>query len=168
MSEFPEAQSYIISQLKTSGSQNWTSFMKAKNMTLPQSLSVFLNQDMFGHFVDGAKFLDSPVVQRVETENSIMGHHGVPKMPVFAYKAIADELSPIEDSDRLVGYYCTKGANILYQRNKIGGHLAEATNGNLRAFEWLTAVLTGTYAENYKTEGCTVQNGTWGTDTLPL
>lgn len=35
-----------------------------------------------------------------------MGYHGVPQMPIFAYKAIGDEVSVIADTDDLVDKYC--------------------------------------------------------------
>lgn len=47
-----------------------------------------------------------------------MGYHGVPSMPVFAYKATEDEPLPVEDTDGLIERYCAVSANILYQRNK--------------------------------------------------
>ena len=42
-----------------------------------------------------------------------MGYYGVPAIPVFAYKAIADEASPVENTDELIDYYCGVGANIF-------------------------------------------------------
>lgn len=79
-------------------------------------------------------------------------------MLLFAYKAAGDLISPITDTDKLVERYCAAGANIVYQRNAVGGHSAEATNGHPAAEAWLNAALNGTLAKMYITEGCAVQN----------
>lgn len=93
-----------------------------------------------------------------------MGLHGVPQMPVYAYKAIQDQISKVADTDALIAKFCAAGANILYQRNTVGSHGAEQQNGDAAATAFLDAVLTGTYAETYSTTGCTIQNVTVGTD----
>ena len=93
-----------------------------------------------------------------------MGLHGVPHMPLFIYKAIYDELSPVADTDELVNEYCTGGANIIYQRNTVGGHEAEVTNGDASAFDWLTSTLEGKYHH----VGCTIQNITIEVTSSPL
>ena len=77
-------------------------------------------------------------------------------MPIFMYKAIADELSRVQDTDALVDRYCGVGASILYQRNTIGGHGAEDINGDPRALEWLSSTLNGTLHQS----GCLIQNVT--------
>lgn len=43
-----------------------------------------------------------------------MGYHGVPQMPIFAYKAIEDEISVVEDTDALVDKYCNSKANSMF------------------------------------------------------
>lgn len=111
-----------------------------------------------------------------------MGYHGVPQMPIFAYKAIEDEISVVGDTDALVDKYCNSkaictlccgsqrlgkgtvltfvravGANILYQRNTAGAHSEEAVNGRPSALAWLNSVLGGTYAEDYPASGCSTK-----------
>jgi Secretory lipase len=70
-----------------------------------------------------------------------MGYHGVPQMPLFVYKAIADEVSRIEDTDALVNRYCAVGASVLYQRNTVGEHILEENNADATAFAWLSSAL---------------------------
>jgi hypothetical protein len=74
-------------------------------------------------------------------------------MPLFIYKAVHDEVTPINSADKLVDWYCSVDANIIYERNTIGGHIAEGYNGDQRALQWLNSVLTGTYNHT----GCTVK-----------
>lgn len=89
-----------------------------------------------------------------------MGYNGVPAMPVYAYKAINDQISVVADTDALIDKYCAAGANILYERNTLGSHSQEAAYGDPAATAFLDAVLTGTYAESYTTTGCTIRNVT--------
>ena len=86
-----------------------------------------------------------------------MGYHGVPSMPVYVYKAILDEISPVADTDTLVERYCGIGANILYQRIMVRRHLVEAINGQGQALAFLNAILDGSYSGTYKTKRCTIQ-----------
>lgn len=92
--------------------------------------------------------------------DGVMGLHGVPQMPVYAYKAIQDAISPVADTDALIASFCAQGANILYQRNTVGTHGQEEIYGDAAATTFLDAVLTGTYADHYSTTGCTIQNVT--------
>lgn len=85
-----------------------------------------------------------------------MGKHTVPTMPIYAYKAINDDLSLISDTDNLIKELCAKGVSIVYERNTVGGHSDEAMNGNAAAVEFLTSVLAG----NYASLGCIIRNVT--------
>lgn len=94
-------------------------------------------------------------------------------MPVFAYKAIADEISVVKDTDDLIARYCTVGADILYERNTVGGHTAEFVNGNLRQAEWLAAAFAGRLSEVYAGKsgpgtGCTRRDVTVGINLSPI
>lgn len=89
-------------------------------------------------------------------------------MPIFAYKAVGDLISPVNDTDKLIAEYCNLGANILYHRNSIGGHVAEATNGHPAAEAWLNSVLGGTYAETFPTQGCTISTVNVNITSTPL
>jgi hypothetical protein len=66
-------------------------------------------------------------------------------MPVFVYKAISDEYCPVNETDALVSEYCGVGADITYERNKAGGHVAEIINGQGRAINWLWGISNETY-----------------------
>jgi predicted peptidase len=82
----------------------------------------------------------------------------VPAPPLFVYKAIGDDVSPVHDTDILVERYCRVGATIDYQRNTVGTHQTESTNGDARAVAFLEKLFSGTY----KAEGCTITNVTIG------
>nr|POF26023.1 lipase a [Quercus suber] len=155
-SQFPDAAAFIQSQLKINGTHNATGFNAAKNYTLIESIGAFAGQDIGSYFVGGVSTLTSPIAQRIIDSDGVMGYHGVPQFPIFAYKAIGDDISVIADTDELVARYCAVGATINYQRNTVGNHASESGNGDARAFAFLTSVLGGTY----NATGCTISNVT--------
>lgn len=161
--QYPDAYDYLLSQLKTSGPYNKTTFLSVKHLSIAQVFANFAGQDPWKYFKNGADVLNAPVIQNVINREGYMGYHGTPQMPLFIYKAVADELTPIDSTDDLVDRYCGVGGNILYERNSIGGHVAEEINGDQRAFDWLSKVLSGTYGHS----GCTIKNVTVGMDDQP-
>lgn len=167
-SQYPSVYESLIGDLKPSGPYNRTTFLSTKNMSSAQAFSTFADQNIFDYIAGGHATLESPAFQKIIDRDGLMGYHGVPQMPLFIYKAIHDEVSPINDTDILVARYCAVRANILYQRNTVGGHLAEETNGDARAFEWLSSVLEGTYSMIYSPLGCTIRNVTLNITPSPL
>lgn len=159
-SQYPEVQKYLISQLKTSGPYNKTGFLAARDLSQPQTEVVYSGQDITEYFENGLDTFREPQVQRIINRDGIMGYHGVPQVPMFVYKTIHDEVSKVADTDALVERYCQVGANILYQRNSVGTHAEDSLYSASAAMHWLGAVLTGSYASTYSTEGCTIQNVT--------
>ena len=165
ISQDPAARDYVLSQLKDSGPRNRTGFLAALNATSDADTVAYGGVDVFEYFNDGTALLQNQLVKSLANRDAVMGYHGVPRMPVFAYKAIKDEVSPVADTDALIDRYCGVGANILYQRNTIGSHAGEFFNGEQRALAFLTSVFDGSYATKYAPYGCTVQDVTAGTFT---
>jgi len=161
-SQSPEAMKALLGSLKTTGPYNSTGFLAARDMSFAKSVGTYAFQNIFNYFVDGAEFLQIPSVKKLWTTNGIMGLHGVPRMPLFVYKSILDEVSVIGETDALVEKYCRKGADILYERNTVGSHAQELVLGDYKAFQWLITTLEGTYGP--KVAGCSVKivtiNGT--------
>ncbi|KAF7553242.1 hypothetical protein G7Z17_g3772 [Cylindrodendrum hubeiense] len=167
-SQYPKVQKYLISLLKTEGPYNKTGFLAAKKFTLAEAGVAYAGVDIADYFKKGSATFRDPKITAVINRDGIMGYHGVPQWPIFAYKAIHDEISKVADTDALIEKYCNIGANILYQRNTVGTHSDEAYYGLSAALQWLAAVLTDTYAEVYETEGCTIQNVTRNDTSSPL
>ncbi|TGJ80748.1 hypothetical protein E0Z10_g8011 [Xylaria hypoxylon] len=154
--QYPAAREFLISQLKTSGPYNATGFLRTLNFGAIESIQYFGLQNISDYFVNGLEALyNAPELARVFGDNEYEGYHGIPQMPLFVYKAIHDDSNGIATSDDLISHYCKVGADILYHRNTIGGHEAEFINGVPRSFEFLSAVLDGSYSEKYNTTGCT-------------
>ena len=155
----PKAQAYLMSQLKTSGPFNATGFLAARTQSTTLDATAYAGQDVFEYFLSGPAAIQDPIFTSLANRDTIMGYHGVPNMPVYAYKAIHDEISVVADTDALVDRYCAVGAQITYVRNTVGGHVAEATNGFVGAFGFLGSVLSGSFNG---TGGCVVTNVTIG------
>jgi hypothetical protein len=165
-SQWPKAHGELIGKLRTSGPYNRTAFLEVKNMTAAEAFATFVNQSIYDYFENGKADLHTGAIKTALDRDGIMGQHGVPRMPLFVYKAIADELSPIGSTDALVRDYCNHGARIFYQRNTVGGHLAEEMNGDSRALEWLVCVLDGKECYTGLGQTCTTQNVTVNITTL--
>lgn len=165
-SQFPEVLEYIISQLKTEGPQNATSFLSVQSLGLAQTSILFAFQKMGDYFINGDAIFENPLVRRIMNSDGRMGYHGVPTMPLFVYKAIADEVSPVADTDDLVNKFCKVGATIQYERNTVGGHSAGAVNGEASAFHFLAQVLGGTYTP--PAQGCSIKDVSYNVTSSPL
>lgn len=163
-SQYPEVEQMLEQRLKTTGMYNATTFNSAKNLSLSQAIQKFAGQNIGDYFEGGLAFLDDPTFKHIAITDGQMGYHGVPQMPVFAYKAIKDEVSPINDTDTLIERYCGVDANIQYVRNTIGGHSAEAINGLPAALSFLRSILEGSYNHT----GCSVQNVSVNISSIPF
>jgi hypothetical protein len=60
-----------------------------------------------------ANFLDLPQMQAINRENT-MGQHA-PKIPLYIFESVGDQLMPIADVDNLVAYYCANRAKVQYK-----------------------------------------------------
>ncbi|KAL2389950.1 hypothetical protein RJ035_001750 [Blastomyces gilchristii] len=104
--------------------------------------------DIFSYFIDGERPIYEPVPASVLDWSGQMGRRGMPTMPLFMYKAFGDEISPVEDTDKLVHKYCSNRATFEYYRNLIGGHVTEAIIGSVNALEWVSDHLAGRPVRN--------------------
>lgn len=82
-------------------------------VTLNQAAIAYAYQDIGEYFTGGIADITSPIVLNIINRDGIMGYHGVPQMPIFAYKAIEDEISVVGDTDALVDKYCNSKANSI-------------------------------------------------------
>ncbi|KAK1756987.1 lipase 2 [Echria macrotheca] len=141
--QFPQARQWLVSRLKADGPYNATAFMSVTKMSGVDALVAFSNQNVYDYFDNGEHDVWHPIVQDVIDQDAVMGVHGSPAadVPVFVYKAVADEMSLVGETDALVKRYCDKGSNVLYHRNTVGGHNDELWSGRLRTMDFLADVL---------------------------
>ncbi|HEX5372644.1 MAG TPA: lipase family protein [Aquabacterium sp.] len=65
-------------------------------------------------FLKDPNFLDLPEMQAINRDNT-MGKF-TPKMPLYVFESIGDQLMPIADVDNLVSFYCANRATVQYKR----------------------------------------------------
>jgi hypothetical protein len=82
-----------------------------------------------------------------------MGTHGTPSMPIFVYKSINDEISPIADTDKLVQQFCNAGTSITYVRDSFGEHFTQAATSTGDVLNYLTDRFNGV-----PIKGCVTRN----------
>ncbi|KAK5652947.1 hypothetical protein OQA88_9426 [Cercophora sp. LCS_1] len=144
--QYPDAYNFVVDSLKETGPYNRTGFLAVGKMTVLEAWANYAGQDIWAYFEQGEAVAHDMGVQRAFWRNAVMGYHGVPRMPLFVYHAVGDRFVPIELTDAYVHRVCAVGARILFERNTVGGHLAEIVNGQGRALTWLEGVLGGTTA----------------------
>ncbi|TLD07683.1 hypothetical protein PgNI_11084 [Pyricularia grisea] len=158
--QYPDARQYLIDQMHKEGLYNATTFLSALRIPAAEAIALFSGQNIFDYFIQGDEIMRAPELARVIGNNWHESYHGIPQMPVYAYKAIHDENTNIRTTDEHVARICGVGANVRYDRNTIGGHQDESISGGKRALKWLSDALDGRELEP-KT-GCRVQDVTEG------
>ncbi|KAL3965492.1 hypothetical protein ACCO45_002496 [Purpureocillium lilacinum] len=63
--------------------------------------------------------------------------------PLFIYKSVNDEISPISETDALVDKWCADGTRIEYQRDKESDHEKLAILAAPKALSWLIDTMNG-------------------------
>ncbi|KAI1389069.1 lipase 1 [Hypoxylon trugodes] len=159
MNEYPEIDAHLRSRLKSEGPHNATAFLKGRDMDSLLAFHAFGGHDIYDYFVGGQADLEScQALRKIEKIEWLLGYHGAPGIPLFVYKAIGDEMTPIADTDAHIEHYKRFNVSVRYDRNTAGGHVAEIVNGQDRAIEWLASVFDGTYdtTKGVRTQDVTV------------
>lgn len=129
-------------------------FEKVKSQCLVANIADFLYQDVVGMFDDFDKLLETTNLTEIIDHNDL-GGRGVPDVPVFVYKGLFDDVTPIKDTDKLVDYYCDNGASSLYYyRDLTANHGGMAVSGAGRSLDFLHSLFDG----DKQISGCKRQN----------
>jgi hypothetical protein len=121
---------------------------KAGSMCLGGDIETYFGQDVYSYTNDPNIFTE-PTAKNTTDQNN-MGQHA-PKIPLFIYKSAGDEVSPVNNSDSLVAYYCGEGSNVEYHRDEFSEHASMAILGAPDAMMWLSDRMRGVPV----TPGCT-------------
>ncbi|OAA36845.1 Lipase, secreted [Metarhizium rileyi] len=116
-------------------------FYKAGTQCLGANSRDFENRDVVGMFDDRHLVYTNPTAVRIISENGL-GQH-TPTIPMFVYKSIADEISPVSETDALVQLYCKSGTTIQYLRDQNSNHAKMAIIGAPKALSWLHGRMNG-------------------------
>ncbi|KAI0910127.1 LIP-domain-containing protein [Ustulina deusta] len=160
--QYPEALAYVRSRLKPETADE---FLAARHMNTGAVTSFFSSKDIYSYFVGGAADLQALPLQQVYGPECRLGYYGLPGMPLFLYKAIGDQYCPISRTDALASRFCDAGVELTFERNTVGGHVAEIGNAKPRVFEWLGSI----FKETYQTPagGCSIRDVTVNITGIP-
>lgn len=109
-------------------------------------------KDTNTYFTNGSAFFSDPSVISMLNTGATMGVHGTPSMPLFVYKAVSDEISPIADTDALVAKLCSQGAKITYIRDSFGEHFTQAATSAGAVIDFFINNFNGTSPTECTTE----------------
>lgn len=141
----PDMRNYVESQLRPANRSTFNKVLSLCATDVDEAV-VFANQDIIDWFVDGAQTVMNPTLAAFIHEYGTMGLRDTPRIPLYVYKGVQDEISAVADTDDLVGRYCAAGASIEYTRSNASNHGADATLGEPGAFSWLTDRMDGVAA----------------------
>ncbi|KAF2998173.1 hypothetical protein E8E13_003389 [Curvularia kusanoi] len=147
---FPEFQAALTKQLKP---EKAAQFYQAGTNCFYGDVALYAFQNISSYFYDGDNIVTEPTIAKYFASNAQMGKHGVPSMPLFVYKAVADEISPIADTDALVTQFCNQGVSITYVRDKAGEHFTQAATSFPDVINFLKARFDGV-----PISGCNIRN----------
>lgn len=130
---YPALQSLIDENLYPSNSSQ---FLRAQDQCVVSTAVDFAFDDPFTYFKNGSAVLEQPAATTALSD-TVMGQLGTPKLPVYVYHAINDELLPLADVSALYKTYCAAGANIHFTKEAFGEHIVVALTGAAAALGFL-------------------------------
>ncbi|UNI13409.1 hypothetical protein JDV02_000157 [Purpureocillium takamizusanense] len=139
MNQYPELVPVVEQHLLP---QYRDEFFKVRGQCLAANSKQFENKDIVGMFDDRNLVYTNPTAVRIIEENA-QGITGTPRIPLFIYKSVKDEISPIGETDALVDKWCAGGTPIEYQRDRESDHEKLAILAAPKALSWLIDTMNG-------------------------
>lgn len=130
--EYPEIQKLLETQLKP---ELIDDFYFVSTHCVEEVTVHYAYQDVFRYFKDGEDILENDVLKKISNDVTL-GQH-IPKIPLFVYQGIDDELVPCKSVDHIVKYYCKAGVSVEYIQNTHGDHMETEYDGIEFALHWL-------------------------------
>ncbi|CZT25466.1 related to lipase 1 [Ramularia collo-cygni] len=137
---YPDFGAFVQQSLKP---EKADAFNQAGRQCFYADVKTYAGQDVFTYFKQGKTIFQDPIVQRTIKEGATMGLTGTPTMPIFVYKSVRDEISPIADTDKLVQQFCNAGVSIDYVREELGEHFTQAATSVGDIINFLIARFNG-------------------------
>lgn len=135
--EYPVMADILYAQLKP---EYLGLFDKAKQQCLVANSLSFFGKDVVSMF-NGPDVTKLPKTLEIMNQNA-MGK-AAPKIPIFMYKSVFDEISPIRETDDIYDFYCSHGTSVQYERDLLSEHGVLAVTGAPRALSFLIDVMNG-------------------------
>lgn len=126
-------------------------FERVDRQCLTRNFLQFAFKDIATSFDDPAAFTRGPLTS-ISHDNDL--GHLTPQIPLYIYKSVLDEVSPIADTDDLVENYCANGASVEYIRDLASAHGILSVTGAAKAMSWLVEAMEG----NQQGSGCSTRN----------
>ncbi|PLN86805.1 putative secretory lipase [Aspergillus taichungensis] len=134
--EYPAVNTTLTTHLASSRRLR-RKFTKARGQCCGANIARFTHRDISRYLEPGDAYLTDGVLRDVYAANALGRLGTVPTVPLFVYKSVTDEISPVEETDELVSWYCAGGARVEYRRVLVGGHGPLAVKGAPSALLWL-------------------------------
>lgn len=142
MNEYPELSEKIASIILNEDQHN--EFLRASNYCLLESFPKFAFKQFFkGNnpiFSIGTQIFEIPEIKRILTDNVIglNASNGVPKIPLFVYQGMQDEIIPYVQAERGFERLCALGVESFeLALSKNTGHIGEMLQGVGAALKWV-------------------------------
>ncbi|QPG95518.1 hypothetical protein C2857_001050 [Epichloe festucae Fl1] len=129
-------------------------FYGARDMCLAGDILAYAGRDVVGMFDDRSLVYTHPVAVDILARNALGRRVPGAGTPLYVYKAVGDEISPVGETDRLVDAYCAGGATVQYERVLLSGHALLAVSGAPRALAWIDAVMGGRSTAGFGHRSC--------------
>ncbi|CAK7242434.1 MAG: hypothetical protein STHCBS139747_003927 [Sporothrix thermara] len=97
----------------------------------------FLLADVKGMVSDESIWTRPDIVEVLNYNSLTYASAPAAGFPLYVYKSVLDEVSPIADTDNLVNAYCAAGVSVEYTRDLVSEHGALAAIGAPKALAWL-------------------------------
>lgn len=135
MNQYPELAPIIEEQILPPFKD---AFFRANSQCILADLVQFANRNVLDMFKDPDVFYTNPTILKIMQENSL--GQRTPKIPMFVYKGMKDEVSSYQDADALVDNYCRNGAMVQYYRDSLASHGPMTVFAAPTALSWLNNV----------------------------
>ncbi|KAJ6447154.1 lipase 2 [Purpureocillium lavendulum] len=141
MNQYPELVPVVDAHLLP---QFRDHFFSVRGQCLAANSNGFKNEDIVGMFDDRSLVYTNPTAVRIMAENALaQPGASTPTIPLFVYKSVADEISPVGETDALVDRWCAAGTPIEYQRDQQSTHESLAILAAPKALSWLIGTMDG-------------------------
>ncbi|CAM0136328.1 hypothetical protein VKS41_006866 [Umbelopsis sp. WA50703] len=142
---YPDLMNYVVQNVIPSKKDE---FFKAGSQCLAADALTYAFQDIFSYFTNPNTLQGEVAVNVLEINK--MGKY-IPKIPLFMYHSLNDEIVPFNPTQALVTKYCSEGASIEFVKDMASEHGILAVTGAADALLWLQARFNSTPAQT----GCT-------------
>ena len=120
--EYPAVNDTLTAHLVRGSKRRRGKFTKARDQCCGANIFHFMYRDISRYLDPGDVYLTDGALREVYAANALGRLGTVPTVPMFVYKSVTDEISPVEETDELVRWYCVGGARVEYRRVLEEGH----------------------------------------------